>query len=121
MKPVAYGYAIILILLGVIGYLVTGAESITALIPSFFGAIVLIIALIGLNEKWYKHTIHIITLLALVAVIATFSGITDTFQLMGGADIQRPAAAVSKALMAVFSLIFLILAIRSFIQARRSE
>ncbi|WP_297838489.1 hypothetical protein [Ignavibacterium sp.] len=43
---------------GLYGYFGISSESITALIPTFFGIPLLILGWLGLNEKYLKHTMH---------------------------------------------------------------
>ena len=96
-------YAVLLILLGFGGYFFTGRESITALIPSFFGGIVLIMGLIAFKEDLRKHAMHGAAGLSLLGFLSTVSGIMDLFNL---SEVARPAAAVSRSIMAVLSLLF---------------
>ena len=55
----------VLIAIGMIGYLGTGAASITALIPAMVGAVLLILALVARNAEARKHAIHAAVALAL--------------------------------------------------------
>jgi hypothetical protein len=41
--------------------------------------------------------------------------------MLGGAELERPAAVTVQAIMAVMCLVFLILAIKSFIDARKNR
>jgi hypothetical protein len=49
------------------------------------------------------------------------SGIPKILTIMGGGELERPAAAVAQGLMALLCLIFLVFAVRSFIVARRAR
>jgi hypothetical protein len=57
---------------------------------------------------------------ALLGFIGSVSGIPKVFSLVGGTELARPAAAITQAIMALICLVYLILATRSFISARRN-
>ncbi|PKK84009.1 MAG: hypothetical protein CVT49_06170 [candidate division Zixibacteria bacterium HGW-Zixibacteria-1] len=111
-------YAVALILLGVIGFGVTGAASVTALIPAYFGAVVLIFGLLAFRDKYRKRAMHAVSLLSLIGFIATISGPAKMFTLLSGGEVARPAAVISQSIMAVLSLLFFLLCLKSFIDAR---
>ena len=121
MKTTTYIYAFVLILIGLIGYIVTSAQSITALIPSFFGIVVLILAIWSKNEKRRPLAMHIVSGLALVGFLATVSGIVKVVSLLGGEEIARPEASIAQATMAIVSAGYLCLSITSFVSARKNK
>ncbi len=122
MKAFTFTYALLLIVLGLGGYLLTGAQSVTALIPAFFGVIVLALAwIVHANPNATKVVMHVVMVLALLAFLGSVNGFADVLSLLQGADVERSAAAVSKSIMALLSLIYLILGIKSFVDARRSQ
>ena len=47
-------FGIMLVVLGLVGYVGTGAASVTALIPAFFGAVLGFLGWLGLNERYRK-------------------------------------------------------------------
>ena len=102
---VVWTYAISLILLGVIGYFVTGLQSVTALIPSFFGIVVLLILLVLGRITKPKITLWILIVFSIIGFIATVKGIPKVFELLQGVDIERPAAVISQSIMAVLSIV----------------
>jgi hypothetical protein len=121
MAKVTIGLGISLILLGVIGYVMTAAESVTALIPAFFGVLFTALGLAGCSEKRRKLMMHLAVGLSVLGLIGAARGLTKLPALLTGADdIERPAAVVSQSIMAVLCLIFIVLAVRSFIAARRA-
>jgi uncharacterized membrane protein len=121
MAKLSIVWGIIFILMGLYGYFGISSESITALIPTFFGIPLLILGWIGLNEKYLKHTMHFAAMLNLLGFAGTISGLIKFFQMLGGAETARPAAVTVQAIMAILCLIFLILAVKSFIDARKSR
>ncbi|MGD8922668.1 MAG: hypothetical protein PVH24_05420 [Candidatus Zixiibacteriota bacterium] len=113
-------YAILLILLGIIGYFVTGAVSVTALIPAFFGVVFLLLGIFAREEKRRKTLMHIAAVLAVIAFFGSVSGIFALVSLFEGEQLLRLGAAISRAIMAILSFAFVVLAILSFVAARRS-
>jgi uncharacterized membrane protein len=112
---------IILILLGLISYFGISSESITALIPTFIGIPMLVLGFLALNEKYKKHAMHGAAVLMLIGFGGTISGLIKFFRMIGGEVFERPSAITVQAIMAVLCLAFLILAIKSFIDARRKK
>jgi hypothetical protein len=119
MPSTAIGCGLALILVGIAGYvwgIINGNASITALIPAFFG---LVIALLGAfarsNEALRKHLMHGALLVALIGLVI------PAFRLISmGSKLSLTPAVISQAAMALLCLIFLVLGIQSFVNARRS-
>lgn len=112
---------IILVVLGLISYFGISSESITALIPAFLGIPVLIFGFLALNEKYLKHAMHGAAVLMLLGFGGTVGGLIKFFRMLGGEVFERPSALTVQAIMAVLCLVFLIFAIKSFIDARRKK
>uniref|UniRef100_A0A832G8I9 Uncharacterized protein n=1 Tax=Ignavibacterium album TaxID=591197 RepID=A0A832G8I9_9BACT len=112
---------IIFIVMGLYGYFGISSESITALIPTFFGIPLLVLGWIGLNEKYLKHAMHGAAVLTLIGFAGTVSGLIKFFKMLGGAETARPAAVTVQAIMALLCLLFLIFAVKSFIDARKNR
>ena len=112
---------IILIILGLISFFITGMQSVTALIPTFFGLLILALGFLARKESARKMAIHIAMGLGLLGLIGTFSGLINLFALIGGTEVARPAAVIAQAIVAVLCIVYLILGIRSFIEARKKS
>ncbi len=121
MAKISITFGIILIILGLISYFGISSESITALIPTFLGIPVLILGFLGLNEKYLKHAMHGAAVLMLLGFGGTVGGLIKFFRMLGGEVFERPSAITIQAIMAVICLVFLIFAIKSFIDARRKR
>ena len=122
MKPLTYLCSLILILVGAVGYFgweAVGAESqsITALIPAFVGIPMLLGALIA--GKNHKVGMHIAVLFAALGAVAGLGRLVPKM-LEGSLDWSAPAP-VMTVVMTVVCLFYTILAIRSFIAARRAQ
>ncbi len=114
-------YGIIFIVMGLYGYFGISSESITALIPTFFGIPMLILGWLGLNEKYLKHAMHGAAVLVLIGFAGTVSGLIKFFKMLGGVELERPAAVTVQTIMSVLCLVFLVLAVKSFIDARKNR
>jgi hypothetical protein len=116
---VAIGIA--LVLLGTVAYVVTGGQSVTALIPAFFGIPFALLGLLARDEGRRKTTMHLAAVLALLGFLGSARGVPDVIALAGGAEVARPAAAVVQSAMAALCITFLVFAVRSFVLARRAR
>lgn len=113
-------FGIMLIGIGLLGYcygVTTGHASPTALIPAAFGIVMAILGIISKsNEGLRKHLMHAAVLIALVGFAMTAGRL-----LMKINELSVGAAFISQLATAIVCLIFVILAVRSFVAARRSE
>jgi uncharacterized membrane protein len=121
MAKLSILWGLIFIFMGLYGYFGISSESITALIPTFFGIPLLVLGWIGLNEKYLKHTMHAAAMLNLLGFAGTVSGFIKFIKMLGGTETTRPAAVTVQAIMTILCLIFLIFAIKSFIDARKNR
>jgi hypothetical protein len=64
---------------------------------------------------------HINVTLGLLGFIFTIMGLLQWFQMLAGTAVKNPPATESKAAMALLSLVYVILCIRSFIAARKAR
>ena len=109
----------LLVLLGVVGFVMTGSEHYTALIPAFAGILFVLCGGIAMLPNARKHAMHAAAALALIGFVGTVPGIIKLIQWGAGSVPARPAAVVSQAIMAGLTLLFVALCVRSFIHARR--
>ncbi len=122
MPKLSINIGIILIILGMVFYIVSGGVSITALIPAFFGVVFGGLGMLAKrNETMRKHAMHAALLLALLGLGGSFGGLTAIISAIGGTLPDRPQAAISQAIMAVLCIIFLVAGIKSFVDARKKR
>jgi hypothetical protein len=107
----------VLIAIGIIGYVATGAASLTALIPAMIGAVLLVLALVARSPEARKHAMHAAVALALVAALGTLPRLLPA--LMAG-EFSR-AAVISQTAMVLVLLVYVVLGVKSFIDARRAR
>lgn len=123
MPTTAIMFGGLLILVGIIGYvygMMNGNASITALIPAIFGLLLAILGYVAkAKENLRKHLMHAAVLVALLGFLGTVSSFIKLPALFAGAA-ERPAAVAAQFATAVICLIFIILAVKSFIDARKN-
>ena len=80
MAKLSIAYGVIFILMGLYSYFGISSESVTALIPAFFGVPMLILGWLGLNEKYLKHAMHGAAVLTLLGFAGTAGGLIKFFE-----------------------------------------
>jgi hypothetical protein len=111
----------ILMILGLVAFFATGATHYTALIPAGFGFVLDLLGAIALlTSQARKHLMHAAVILAVLGIAGTMGGVMKLPTLLGGGEVARPAAVAVQSAMAALCLVYVSLAIRSFIAARRT-
>jgi hypothetical protein len=122
MSGISIISGILLVVIGAAGYIYgmnSGTASVTALIPAFFGIVLIACGAIGtVAEGMRKHLMHLAVVVALLGFILT-AGRLVMKAATGG--LEASPAVMSQGAMAVVCLIFVVLAIRSFAAARSSR
>ncbi len=119
MATTTIGFGVVLVVLGVGGYFGTDMVSPTALIPAAFGLLLIIFGALARDEKRRKMAMHIAVTIGLLGFLGTVSGLVDLPTLMSGGTVARPAAVISKSIMAVLMAVYVGMCVKSFIDARR--
>ena len=108
----------LLIIIAIAGYLYgmsAGHASLTALIPAAFGLALIILGVIGkANEALRKHMMHIAVLIALIGCVI------PAVRVLRMSEFTFSAAVIAQLAMSLVCLAFVILSVRSFVNARRS-
>ena len=112
-------YGALLIVLGVTGYFMSGMVSVTAFIPAFLGIIILVCGVLAQKESRRKLFMHIALVFGLLGLLGTASALPSLITMIGGEEVTRPGAVIGKSVTAILSLVFLIIGVKSFIDARR--
>ena len=123
MTPVrllALSTGAVLILVGVLAYVLSGTSSLTAFIPSLVGLLLVVCGLLAGRESLRRHAMHASAVVALLGFLGSLMNAIRIGDVISGAA-ERPAAILSSFVMAVLLLIYLVAAIRSFIQVRRER
>ena len=109
----------ILAVLGVVAYAATEAASITALIPTFIGVLMLICAALARRTALRRHGIHAALAIALLGALGSLMQVVKIGDLVAG-DAERPAAVVVSTIMFVLLVFYVVMGVRSFVAARRT-
>jgi hypothetical protein len=113
---------ILLTLLGVISYLVTGGSSLTALIPAAFGVIFIALGQLAKKEALRKHIMHFAVGLAMIGFLGgAVRAFVPFASMLQGAPVEHPAAIIAQVIMALLCLVLLAYGVRSFVEARRTK
>jgi hypothetical protein len=123
MAKLTIGFGVLLILLGVFGFVATGSAHPTALIPAAIGVLFILFGVMAGTENPKKRMLwmHISVTVALLVFLGMIPAMVDVFRLAHGAYFPYPAAVESKSALGLFSLIYVLFCVRSFINARRSR
>ncbi len=121
MANVTIWFGAALMVLGIVGYVGSGAASPTALIPTVVGAILAALGAAGRREDRRALTMHVAAVVALLGFLGSAMGLASLPDLLTGEDLERPWAVGVQSVMAVVLAVYLVLSIRSFIAARRAR
>ena len=123
MAKLTIAFGILLILLGVLGFVYTGSAHPTALIPAGIGLLFVLFGAMANSEDPKKRMLwmHISVTVALLTFLGMIPAAYDTIRLSRGVSFPHPAAVVEKGALALFSLLYVLFCVRSFIGARRSR
>jgi hypothetical protein len=110
-------FGLILIVLGIASYTMTGRTSVTAMIPAFFGAAFLVCAMVARKEAARKHAMHAAVALGLIGALAALArGVPGVIN----GNATKPAVLAQLA-MGGLLLMYVALGVQSFIAARRAR
>lgn len=111
----------LLVLIGITAYAVTAAESVTALLPAIVGLILLLLALRTGGPKSSNTLTYVALVVSGVAVLASLMPLQDLPALIAGDDVERPAAVITSALMALACLVHVAIGVRWIAATRRGQ
>jgi hypothetical protein len=104
--------------LGILGYVVSESRSLTALIPLGFGMVLELCGALALKPELKKHAMHGASVVALLGILGSAPGAISFLRLITGSEVARPFAVKIQAAMFVICVVFLVLCVRSFQEAR---
>jgi len=119
MTKLTFVIGAILTVLGVVAYVATAAVSVTALIPSFVGVLLLACAALARRPGWNRHGIHAALAVALLGALGSLMNVARIGDLFAGTA-ERPAAIIVSVIMFVLLVAYLVMGVRSFVSARRA-
>jgi uncharacterized membrane protein len=116
MPKISVVFGVLLSVLGLYGYFGMDRVSITALIPLFIGVPIIILGVLAFDENKIKHSMHAASVLILLGLIGSVYRLAHKV-ILGNID----ESSMILILMSVICIIFLILAINSFIEAKKAR
>ena len=121
MAKLTIVFGILLILVGVAGFVSTGSAHPTALIPAGAGLLFILFGAMANSENPKKRMLwmHISVTIALLLFLGTIPADIDVIRLSRGTEFPHPIAVVEKAAMSLLCMLYVAFCIRSFIAARR--
>jgi hypothetical protein len=114
-------FGVILMVVGVTGYVSTGSIHPTALIPTWIGLVVAIAGGLALNPVRRMLWMHIAVTVGLLGFLGTIPGVIGMVKLAMGQTVLLLPAVEEKFATCVICLIFVAFCVRSFIAARKAR
>ncbi len=116
-------FGILLVLVGVIGFVATGSSHPTSLIPAGVGLLFVLFGSLANTSDPKKRMLwmHIAVTVALLMFLGTIPADIGVFRLAHGVDVPHPIAVEEKAATSLLCLIFVLFCVQSFIAARRQR
>ena len=124
MAKVTLVFAVLLVAVGLIGYIGTGSQHVTALIPAWFGLALGVCGLLSISpsEARRKLFAHINVTIGLLGFIGgAVEAIRGYLSAKAKGLVPDQIALASKITMAGLLLVYVILCVRSFIAARAAR
>lgn len=123
MHRLTIALGVLLILIAIAGFVATGSEHPTALIPGAVGVLFCIFGSLASSPDPKRRMLwmHIAVTVALLLFLFTLKADIDVFRLAKGVSYPHPIAIEEKAATSLVCLLYVLLAVRSFINARRTR
>ena len=123
MAKLTIAFGIVLVLLGIFGFVATGSAHPTALIPVGIGILFILFGVMANSPDTKKRMLwmHISVTVALLVFLGMIPAAIDVIRLSRGVYFPYPAAVEEKATLGLFCLIYVLFCVRSFIAARRNR
>jgi len=115
MAPIAIYFGVLLNVFSIGFYFYTERRSMTALIPAAFGVLFIVLGVLARNERLRMHAMHGAALLALIGIVVPAIRVAPI--LVAGGSLGD--AAIGNIIFIVLCAGFLVLCVKSFIDARR--
>lgn len=95
-----------LVVLGLLSYFLTGFQSLTALSPTLFGIMFLLIGFLSGNKEWYRTALQATAVLSFFVFIGSLRALTMISQLSTGNPVVW-ASFISQAMMGLIAFALL--------------
>ena len=125
MAKLTIVFGVALILLGAWGFISTGNQHPTSLIPTYFGLVLAWSGILAIPDNPRRRMLwmHIAVTAGLIGFIGAAARVIVEYKHAQGAALSEPAAVAVEyqTAMAGICLVFVLLCVRSFIAARRGR
>lgn len=123
MAKLTIGLGIVLTLLAIVCFALTGSSHPTALIPAGVGLLFVLFGALAISPDPKRRMLwmHIAVTLALLMFLGTVPAVIQTVHQMQGVVVPHPIAVGEKSATSLLCLVFVALGVRSFIAARRGN
>lgn len=119
MPNIAIVCGMLLSVVGILGYvygMMNGNASLTALIPFVFGTVLEVLGFVAKgNEGLRKHLMHVAVFVGLIGFLITAGRLG-----MKMSELTMSPAVISQLATAAICLVFVLLSVKSFIDARKA-
>jgi hypothetical protein len=123
MAKLTIVFGILLVLIAAAGFVATGSSHPTALIPGLIGLFFVLFGALANTTDSKKRMLwmHISVTVALLTFLGLIKADINVYQLANGISFPHPVAIEEKAATSLLCLIYVLLCVRSFINARRQR
>jgi hypothetical protein len=121
MQTLTIVFGLLLVGVGIGGYVETGSAHPTALIPCWIGLVLVACGALAIAPARRMLGMHIAVTVGLLGFLGTVKGAIDTFRLAHGTVFEHPIAVEEKGVTCLLCLLFVGFCVRSFIAARRTR
>lgn len=123
MGKVTIVFGVVLIVVGVAGFVYTGSHFPTALIPAVIGLLLVVCGVVALSEDTKRRMLwmHAAVAIGGLGFLGTVKSAYDVYLLSHGVAYEHPVAVEEKAATCLLCVIFMMFCVRSFINARRTR
>lgn len=115
---IGIGIGALFVLIGIAAYVLSDFASVTALIPAFFGVIIVALGIVGWQTDNERIAIYAMGVLAAISVAGSGRGIPDILSLLGGESVDSVIATTTQALTIVLGLTLLVIVV-GYLQSTR--
>ena len=116
-------FGVVLLALGLAGFVITGSTHPTALIPSAVGLVLCVCGALANTGDHVRRGLwmHVAVSVALLGFLASAGRAATVLAKAHGAALKSPVAMEANVAMALVCLVFVALCVRSFLAARRAR
>ena len=120
MPQITILFGVILIALGLAGYLGTGLESVTALIPAFVGIPLVILGSLAIRPGRHKVMMHIAVVIGALGFLAPLGRLIPGSIRVASGEAEWTLPMTLQLTMVIVLAIYLALCVMSFVTARKA-